>query len=146
MRTYFDEIIDLALVEVRDYKIDKLYNSNIDKFKIYCDGFLIRAIGEFNECMQSLDYDELERAFFNDLTREEISILADYWVIEWLKSETQTVEYFNLHLNDRSFKHYSEATNFREKRSYLNELREKVKQKIVEYQINNFQNIQGLQM
>lgn len=42
--TSFDEIIDIALVKVDDYKIMKAYNQSQDVFKQYCDGFLINAI------------------------------------------------------------------------------------------------------
>ena len=48
--TSFDEIIDIALVKVDDYKIMEAYNQSQDVFKQYCDGFLINAIPNFFQC------------------------------------------------------------------------------------------------
>lgn len=44
MPTSFDNIEDLALVTVNDYKLLNLYNKNKDQFNQWVDGFLISAV------------------------------------------------------------------------------------------------------
>lgn len=142
MPTSFDEIIDLALTLIDDYKLVKLYNQSQTKFLTYCDSLLIAAIPNFFRCNQSLDYTADTRQFNNQLTSSEISILADLWVVEWFKKETQDSKKINALLQSSgSFKSHSAAQNLKEKSTYLDELREKVEQKMTNYQLQNIDNI-----
>lgn len=142
MPTSFDEIIDLALTLIDDYKLLKLYNQSEIKFLTYCDGLLLAAVPNFFRCNQSLDYDVTQRQFNNQLTSAEISILADLWILEWFKKETQDSRKINALLQSSgSFKSHSAAQNLKEKTSYLDGLREKVEQKMTNYQLQNLDNI-----
>lgn len=136
--TSFNDVIDLALVTVDDYKLVKLIQQSEEEFLEYCDGFLIRAIPNFFQCRQSLDYDVDNRVFESDLTPVEISILADFWAIEWLTKEVQNSAQFQLKLKvNNAFTFNSEAQNLKEKTSWLDRLRERVWQKIVDYQVSD---------
>ena len=140
--TPFDTIIDLALRLIDDYKLIKLYNQSQTKFLAYCDGLLLAAVPNFFRCNQSLDYDTTQRKFNNQLTSAEISILADLWILEWFKKETQDSRKINALLQSSgSFKSHSAAQNLKEKTSYLDGLREKVEQKMTNYQLQNLDNI-----
>lgn len=142
MPTSFDQVIDLALVTVDDYKLVKLYNQSQDGFKKWCDGFLLSAIPNFFQCRQSLEYDLSTRQFVSDLTETEISILADLWVITWLLRETQNSAKINALLQTSgSFKTHAASQNLKEKSAYLDGLREKVYQKITDYQLQDISNI-----
>ena len=140
--TPFDTIIDLSLRLIDDYKLIKLYNQSQTKFLAYCDGLLLAAVHNFFRCNQSLDYDTTQRQFNNQLTSAEISILADLWILEWFKKETQDSRKINALLQSSgSFKSHSAAQNLKEKASYLDGLREKVEQKMTNYQLQNLDNI-----
>ena len=142
MPTSFDEIIDLALTLIDDYKLIKLYNQSQTKFLTYCDSLLIAAIPNFFRCNQSLEYTAETRQFSNELTNAEISILADLWILEWFKKETQDSRKINALLQSSgSFKSHSAAQNLKEKSTYLDGLREKIEQKITNYQLQNIDNI-----
>ena len=142
MPTSFNEIIDLALRLIDDYKLVKLYNQSEIKFLAYCDGLLLAAVPNFFRCNKSLDYDATQRQFNNQLTSAEISILADLWILEWFKKETQDSRKINALLQSSgSFKSHSAAQNLKEKTSYLDGLREKVEQKMTNYQLQNIDNI-----
>lgn len=142
MSTSFDKIIDLALVTVDDYKLVKLYNQSQEGFQKWCDGFLLSAIPNFFQCRQSLEYDATTRQFVSDLTETEISILADLWVISWLLRETQNSAKINALLQTSgSFKTHAASQNLKEKSFYLDGLREKVYQKITDYQLQDISNI-----
>lgn len=141
--TSFDKIINLALVTVNDYKLTKLFNKSRENFEEWCDGFLLSAIPNFTLCRQKLDYDEKAREFVSDLTPLEIKILADFWVIEWFTREVQDSTSINTLLQTSgSFKTHSASQNLKEKSSYLDGLREKVSQKITDYQLQDIQNIE----
>lgn len=140
--TSFDIIEDLALVGVDDYKLLKLYNQSEEGFKNWCDSFLIKAIPNFYQCRQNLDYDLTNREFLSDLTNLEISILADLWVIEWMLREVQnSAQIQNKLQTSGGFKNHSSAQNLKEKSSYLDGMREKVRQKITEYQLQDISDI-----
>ena len=142
MPTSFDTIIDLALTLIDDYKLIKLYNQSEIKFLAHCDSLLIAAIPNFFRCNQSLEYTAETRQFSNELTSAEISILADLWILEWFKKETQDSRKINALLQSSgSFKSHSAAQNLKEKSTYLDGLREKVEQKMTNYQLQNIDNI-----
>ena len=140
MGTLFNEVIDLALIIVDDYKLNKYYIQNPEGFYKHCDGLLIKAIPNFTVCRQSLEYtvdydvDPPIREFVNILSMYEKDILADYWAVEWLKRETQKASAINTRLqNSGSFRTHSEAQNLKSKESYLDGMRVKVSQKCMDY-------------
>lgn len=137
--TSFDDIIDLALVEVNDYRLTKLYeNQTENDFNTYVDGFLISAIPLFSKCRQSLDYNLEERVFTNDLTLSEESILAKLWVLQWYRKDNQTYALYRQHLqNSGSFKNHSESQNLKENSTYADKLKEEVDRLMVAYQLED---------
>lgn len=141
MATSFDNIIDLALTTIRDYRIDKLYQTDIEAFTEYLDGFIVRGVARFTTCLDDLSYDLILREFNNNLSNLIQSIIADYTVIEWMSSCTMDVTQFQLHLSNSEFKHFSEAENLKQKRDTLDGLREKVSQLCTDYQIANLSKI-----
>lgn len=142
MPTPFDTIIDLALTLIDDYALINLYNQNQQKFFTVCDSYLIAAVPNFTRCKQSLSYDTTLRQFDNELTDLEISILADYWILAWFEKQTQDSKKFNALLQSSgSFKSHSAAQNLKEKNTYLNGLREKVSQKVTDYQAQDIESL-----
>ena len=142
MSTSFDAVIDLANIKVNDYKLVKLYEQNPEGFKKWCDGLLISAIPNFLHCKNNLAYDAERREFVSELTNEEISILVDLWCIEWFTRETHNSAKINAKLQTSGgFKNHSESQNLKEKSMYLDGMREKVRQKMIDYQLNNITDI-----
>lgn len=134
--TPFDNIYDLALVVIQDYKIDNLATTDIESFKLYMRGFLINSIPEFSTtCFTSLEYDETQNCFIEDLSMLEKSILADIIVIKWMERETNNATQINLRLQGRDKKSNAESSNLKEKSERLDRLREKLAQKMVDYQL-----------
>ncbi len=136
MGTSFDDVIDLALVSIDDYTLMKLYQANETGFRNFCDGLLVRAIPNFFLCRQDLSYDMETRTFVSNLSPIEISILADFWCIEWFSRKINTASQFQAKLqNNGNFRNHSEAQNLKEKTSWADRLRERVYQKITDYQL-----------
>jgi len=136
--TEFDSVIDLALIDVNDYRLRKLYDKDIDGFKRYCDGFLIRAVQDFKDCRQDLAYDTETRTFESDLTQTEQKILAYLWAVHWYLKDNQTYALYRIHLqNSGSFKNHSEAQNLKENSVYADKMREEVDRQIRAYQLED---------
>lgn len=139
--TSFDEIIDLALVTVNDYRLSKLAKQGEENFNTYVDGFLISSIPYFPECRQSLDFDAEQRQFESDLTNLEKSILANLWIIQWYARDNQTYALYRQHLQSASsFKNHSESQNLKENSIYLDKLREELDRQKISYQLQEFFN------
>lgn len=139
--TTFDDIIDLALVKVNDYRLTKLYKQSEADFQTYVDGFLISAIPSFVECRQSLAYDAFAREFEVDLTDLEKSILADLWIICWYERDNNTYAFYRQHLQSASsFKNHSESQNLKENSAYIDKLREELDRKKISYQLTDLSN------
>lgn len=134
MATPFTTIYDQFLVSVRDYKLDKLYNLSTVNFYQYLQGFLIKAIPKFTNCIKDIqDINTTSGQFNVDLDLDEQVITSNLMVIEWLTREINDVTQFNLHLNSTDFKRYAEANNLKEKTNHRDSLREIVNQDMTTY-------------
>lgn len=132
-------VLDLALVSMRDYKIDQLYTKSQTDWLNYLQGFLSMAILEFDNCRQSLEIveDSGTNYFVSTLTNQEIKILVYGIIYYFLNREINNTSQINLHLNDNDFKHYAESQNLDKKVSYRNNLYEQFKQALVDYGMND---------
>jgi len=141
MGTPFSDVFDLFLTSITDYKIDNLYSLGSEPtspFYNYLQGFLIKAIPNFSNCVQDLDditpVVAYTPAYFNvTLTSLEKGILSDLMTYEWFMKEVNDVTQFNLTLSDTDFKHFSEAQNLREKQEKADKAREMYEQKMTVY-------------
>lgn len=140
--TSFDIVETRALAVIEDYKLKKLFDSSIDGFEKYCDGLLMVAIPQFYECLKSLRYDEVARTFSADLDEQEVSILANFFVITWWQRENNNAAQIALKLKtSQSFQFNSEAQNFKEKQNVIDKLREENARQINAYLAANLDSI-----
>ena len=126
MATSFDIVEDLALQTINDYKLAKLYNQSMENFQKWCDGFLMSAIPQFTDCVQSLAFDAVRREFVSDLTIQETKILANFFIISWWERETNDGTQIAQKLNvPSSFKVEGVSSqNMKEKQNIIDKLRE----------------------
>lgn len=144
MGTLFEKVYDRALVIIKDYKLDNLAQSDYEAFLLYLQGILERSIPDFTSCNTDLSYQEFEddngekvMAFVQELSNKEINILSSIMVYNWFTRQTNDVTQFQGHLSNKEFKAHSEANNLKEKSEYLDRLREKYNQDIVDYEIDS---------
>ena len=103
MGTSFDTVIDMALIIIRDYKLDELYKSDIDSFNLVLQAYMIKGLPKFEvSCMKSLEYDLESRTFNEELNSMEIDIISDWTVIMWYTDQLNDVLEFKepLRVND----------------------------------------------
>ena len=57
MATSFDSVIDMALIIIRDYKLDALYQEDAESFKLVLQGYMLKGLPKFiPSCVDSLSY------------------------------------------------------------------------------------------
>lgn len=136
--TPYTDIYDLFLVIADDYELTELYEVSEDNFLLYLQGYLMLAISDFKRCKKDLSLrDRHMRAFLVELDDKEKSILAKLMAKYWFKKKIQDVTQFQGKLNDKDFKHHSEAQNLTAKRNYYDIIREEVDQDINDYGYDN---------
>ena len=137
MATTFDDIIDMGISRVQDYKLDQLYTVNPQYFQAITDAFLKNHLGDFSSCRQSLAYDLENRTFISSFTIQEQNILADLWVYSWLEWHINNVTQFENVLTDNDYKRHYAAENLKQKSEYFDRIREKYNQRITDYQLSD---------
>lgn len=135
MATSFDSIIDVALVTMNDYKLDRLYEDDKESFKEILSGYIVSGTPMFQNCLKPLTYDLVMREFDADLDMYEINILASLTIISWYEGELQNVLVYNEPLRDVDFNKYSTGQNIRPRQDYIAQLRSDVKMDINNYQL-----------
>jgi hypothetical protein len=137
MATPFSSVIDLAIMSIQDYKLNKLFKTNTEAFDDITNAFLIKGVPKFTNCRSALTYDLDKHEFASDLSPLELSILSDLWVYEWFNWHVQNVTQFENSMTPSDFKHHSKAENLKQKSEHLDRLREKYSQKMVDYGLTN---------
>ena len=85
MGSKFSEIFDLFMVQVKDWRLQSLYESSTLDFEVYLSGFLMLSIPQFQEvCNQSLAHNEETKEFTEVLTLDNKTILSKLMVEKWL--------------------------------------------------------------
>ena len=133
MSTPFTNIIDKALVVIRDYGLDILYESEPTTFYSVMQNYMIKGLPQFTECLQDLSYDLTTQTFSSDLTDIETDILADYTVISWYEANLNDVLEYKEALQDREFKRLATGQNLKPRQEYLTMLYTRVKQNTTNY-------------
>lgn len=139
MGTAYDTIIDLSLVSIEDYRLNDIARKSPQKFATIMDGFLMRGLFNFDNCVKDLsDRDDVARKFNCALNDMEIGILADYTAIAWLDKEINDVRQITGMLeNNKEAHRYSEANNLTAKTNRRIELEEDVARKKTVYGLKN---------
>ena len=133
--TSYDDILDLALVSIEDYHLNRLAVDSPKDFNIVLEGFMVRGLANFENCRKDLsDRNDEERIFNCELSEIEKSIIADYTVIAWLDKEINDVRQITgMMQNNKEAHRYSEANNLNAKINRRNQLIEEIATKKTTY-------------
>lgn len=136
MATPFEDIIDMAMGNMKDYKLDAIYKTDPDLFEDIMTQHVIRGSIQFESCMQSLDFDLSAKQFNSTLTMSEIVILSDLAILDWYTYELNDVLEFKEPLRDSDFNRYSTGQNIRPRQEEIDNKRRRIKQNITNYLFN----------
>lgn len=150
--TKFRDVIDRASTLWRDYRLDKLFNTDESEYYTFLEGLMLNSIDMFDGCLTNLSYTEVaeteldgevvtQYVFDATLSSKEIYILALGIMIAWMENNKNDITQMNLKLNTRDFKSFSESQNLKEKQNSLDKMREEYSRNITEYQLRNFSSL-----
>ena len=132
--TTFDTIYGQFLSTIQDYHIKNLFVDAPDVGEDLLASFLCRAVSQFKNCVKNIkSFNKDEKSFNVDLDIDEVNILSDLMVLNWMDWNANNVVQMNISLTDNDFKHFSEEKNLKEKTEYADRWREKVLQAMVDY-------------
>lgn len=135
MGTKFESIFDQFMSLQQDYRLIALFQSSVQDFELYLQGWLIPSIVEFQDvpCNQSLAYDLDTKTFTEDLTLQNQIILARLMKKYWLTKEVNDISQMRNFIQDRDFTTHSAAQNLKEKRDLLIATEEEISKLLVSY-------------
>ena len=150
--TKFRDVIDRASTLWRDYRLDKLYNTDESEYYTFLEGRMLNSIDMFDGCLTDLSYTEIteteddgeivtQYAFINTLSSKEVYILALGTMITWMENNKNDITQMNLKLNDRNFKTYSESQNLKEKQESFDRAKEEHARSITSYQLGRLNSL-----
>lgn len=110
MPTPYERLYENLLPKFRDYDIPDMTD---DEVKDFLHDYLDPAIAEFHVCRKDLnDRDDLLQRFNCDLSVEEIEILSNYMLLEYLDSTyIRTPTLLKMNLSSSDFNAFSSANH-----------------------------------
>jgi hypothetical protein len=150
--TKFRDVIDRASTLWRDYRLNKLFQTDENEYYTFLEGLMLNSIDMFDGCLTSLEYEEITEteddgeivtqcAFINTLSSKEIYILALGIMISWMTNNNNDITQMNLHMSSKDFKMYAASQNLKEKQNTLNRMREDYGRNVSDYQTKNISKI-----
>ena len=100
MTISYDLIFQKFMHEINDFDLTSL---NEEQMLTENKLTLSKAVTLFKKCKQLLTRDDEDEEFTNDLTEEEMWILADYMRKVWLDEKINNGELLKLRLTDKDF-------------------------------------------
>lgn len=132
MATPYADIINAFLLKVKAYNLMELLIE--DKEEIIMAYMTASCAKFYKKCKHDLrKKDELGEGFEDDLSIDEVDILAELMVVEWLSPQIYSDELLESRLNTKDFTEYSPAKLIEQIRFVYNESRKRVKYLVIQY-------------
>ncbi len=89
---------------------DDLLLSMVDEdIEAMLDSYRVSASVMFKQCAKLSDTDDVKRVYSTTLTNEEIEILANLMVLEWLKQRINSMELLRMGMSTKDFRTYKQS-------------------------------------
>lgn len=134
MSTSYDIVDNSFLNKISD---DYLLNLTPEEVQSLIDKYRTSAIPRFKQCKKLSDRDDTLRKFNDDLSDEEIEILANIMVLEWLKPSIYNAEKLKNSLSTKDYKLYSPANLLKELQELKKTTEKDISILIVSYTFSN---------
>ena len=133
MGTQFEEIFGVFLSKVSDYSFISLTEEQLDG-QLF--DYLRSAIPKFRKVKVDLS-DRFDDSFADDLSDEEIEILATLMLVEYLKPIMINSRNLKQNLTDREYKVYSQANHLKQLMDLYKEMRKEAVNLVRDYSYND---------
>jgi len=106
MSTSYDVPANGFLRKISDYLLMNMESAEVIEL---VDGYILGALPYFKQCSKLSVRDDVARTFDDDLTNEEVEILANLMVLEWLKPIVYNVDELRNKFSTKDYKIFSPA-------------------------------------
>jgi hypothetical protein len=132
MPTPYSKIRNKFIEKITDYDFSKYTDADKD---ITIDDYMISACSHFGKCKVNLqDRDETLQQFTGDLSDEDIEIIVDGMIVEWLRPKVLNTDILSNFLNTKELSiAASPASILKEIKDTLQYNRKEFKKSIKEY-------------
>jgi hypothetical protein len=124
--SFLSKITDDFLLSIPDEDLQKLI-----------DGYRNSASIKFKQCNKLSDRDDDLRQYNISLTDEEIEILANLMILEWLKPLINSIEILKQSMSTKDYKIYSQANHLNELMALKKETNAEIDKLIISYTYSN---------
>ena len=101
------------------------------------DGFRISSSVKFKQCSKLSDRDDNLKQYNQTLTDEEVEILANLMVLEWLRPQINSIELLKQSMSTRDYKIYSQSRHLDSLKALKQDTMAEVDKLIVSYTYSN---------
>lgn len=123
--SFLDKVSDAYLITMTDEEL----GTQLLKF-------LNSAVPKFKKCKKDLSLRDAS-GFSKDLTDEEVEMLANLMVVEWLRPQVNHLELLKQALNSRDFQMNSQANHLKELQALRKDTQQEISRLLVDYSYNN---------
>jgi len=133
MATPYKDVFASFLGKISDPYLADMTDNDIDAQLLK---YLNSSIPKFRKCKQDLSLKD-ESGFTETLTGEEIEILANLMVVEWLRPHVNNLELLKQALTPKDFKLTSQANHLKELQTLRRDTQAEISRLLVDYSYNN---------
>ena len=132
MATPYSDVINSFIMKIEGYKLLTLLPEDREEVIMF---YLNSARSKFyKKCKHDLlDVDTENKLFLDTLTIDEIDILSEIMIVEWLSPQIYSDELLESRLNTKDFTEYSPAKLIEQINIVYKESKKRVKYMIIQY-------------
>lgn len=124
--SFLNKISDYYLLDMEDEDAQELI-----------DGYRNSASVKFKKCKKLLNKDDELRQYNDTLTDEEIEILSNLMVLEWLKPQINSMDLLKQSMSTKDYTIYSQANHLEALMQLKKDIKAEVDKLIISYTFSN---------
>lgn len=130
MATPYDVVDNSFLTKISD---DYLPTIEEEKIEMLVDRYRLSALPRFKQCKKLQNRDDDLRQFNDDLTDEEIEIVANLMIVEWLRPFINHADLLKQKMATKDYRVFSSANHIESIRKLKEEIELEVSRMIISY-------------
>ncbi len=134
MSTSYDVVDNSFLNKITD---DYLLTIPDEELQRMIDNFRTSASVKFKQCSKIQNKDKTSREYTETLTDEEVEILANLMVLEWLRQRINSIELLKQTMSTKDYQMYSQANHLKSLMDLKKMTEAEVSRMIVSYTYSN---------
>lgn len=134
MSTPFSVVDNSFLNKISDSFLLTIPEENLQSI---IDGYRTSAGIRFKQCKKLSNKDIVLRKYNEELTDEEVEILANLMILEWLKPQINSIELLKQGMSNKDYRMFSQANHLESLKGLKKDTQSEVDKLIVSYTYSN---------